>query len=416
MPSWHGTLLPKTEADTWLAAAFADYERIYSLEKALKKRAGKKGLSEEDRDRIAVALYGYRSNYLAAARAAGDIPLAQTHSELERDEWYRLATGKGVLVLHELRCVSGDEVFEKTMDSFGRAHAGKSVTTAQFRSHVEKATGKNLNGFFLAWFQDRGLPGLRLGRVTAVPNGKGYKVEMDILWRGGGGTPNSIQVAVATAKGEVTKTVLLNLETTRYSLETANRPQRLTVDKECSKVLAAGGVFSTLSFHADPEQTLIVYGTADEVPANREAAEALQKAILRRGSNITVPIKADKDVTEKDLKANHLLLIGRPDSNRIVECVRAALPVTFGSRSFELRGKSYAHARSAVVAAGENPFNKRYSVVVAAGLSAEATLHAAPLFVQHEQPATEALLLAHGEGARALVVPARDLVRDVHVR
>jgi hypothetical protein len=223
-------------------------------------------------------------------------------------------------------------------------------------------------------------------------------------------------VAVATAKGEVTKTVLLNLETTSYSLETADRPQRITVDKECSKVLTNGGVFSTLSFHAELDRTMIVYGTAYEEPANREAAEALQKAILRRGSNITVPTKSDKEVTEKDLKTHHLLLIGRPDSNGIVERVRAALPVTLGSRSFTVRGKSYAHARSAVIAAGENPFNKRYSVVVAAGLSAEATLHAAPLFVQREQPATEVLLLAHGEAARALVVPARDLVREVNVR
>src|SRR5262249_26897633 len=31
-PAWHGTLLPKTDADVWLAAAFAEYERIVSLE------------------------------------------------------------------------------------------------------------------------------------------------------------------------------------------------------------------------------------------------------------------------------------------------------------------------------------------------------------------------------------------------
>ncbi|TMQ32265.1 MAG: hypothetical protein E6K70_19505 [Planctomycetota bacterium] len=31
-PAWHGTLFPKTDADTWLAAAFADYERIVARE------------------------------------------------------------------------------------------------------------------------------------------------------------------------------------------------------------------------------------------------------------------------------------------------------------------------------------------------------------------------------------------------
>ena len=31
-PAWRGTLLPECEADTWLAAAFADYERIVALD------------------------------------------------------------------------------------------------------------------------------------------------------------------------------------------------------------------------------------------------------------------------------------------------------------------------------------------------------------------------------------------------
>ncbi|HEV3002882.1 MAG TPA: C45 family autoproteolytic acyltransferase/hydrolase, partial [Pirellulales bacterium] len=40
-PAWHGTLLPANDADTWLAAAFADFERIVSREKALRYQAKK---------------------------------------------------------------------------------------------------------------------------------------------------------------------------------------------------------------------------------------------------------------------------------------------------------------------------------------------------------------------------------------
>ena len=64
-------------------------------------------------------------------------------------------------------------------------------------------------------------------------------------------------------------------------------------------------IFSTTSFHAELEKALIVYGTRQEAPSNREAAEALQRGIIERGSNITVPIKADKDVTDEDLRAHH---------------------------------------------------------------------------------------------------------------
>src|SRR5207237_6232632 len=38
-PAWHGTILAKTDADSWLAAAFADYERYFAGEKAAKERA-----------------------------------------------------------------------------------------------------------------------------------------------------------------------------------------------------------------------------------------------------------------------------------------------------------------------------------------------------------------------------------------
>src|SRR5207249_87676 len=111
-PAWHGTILPKTDADVWLAAAFADYEKIVSLEKALKKKAKDGQLTAEDRDRIAVELYAHRSNYSAAARANGDPPLSKARSDTQKDEWFRVASGKGVLLLQDLRQVVGDKSFE----------------------------------------------------------------------------------------------------------------------------------------------------------------------------------------------------------------------------------------------------------------------------------------------------------------
>ena len=46
--------------------------------------------------------------------------------------------------------------------------------------------------------------------------------------------------------------------------------------------------------------------------ANREIVERLQHAVARRFSNFAVPIKADRDVTDEDLKSHHLLIVGEP--------------------------------------------------------------------------------------------------------
>jgi hypothetical protein len=339
--AWRGTLLPKTGGDVWLAAAFAEYERIYAREQQL-THEGK--LSKADREQLAVDLFAYRSKYLAAARVDDDVPLAKIRATAEHDEWYRIASGKGVLLLESLRMLVGDDKFADMMDAFGRANAGKEVTAAQFQTHVAKYAEKGCAAFFETWLNGTGLP-------SSKKNGDGQP--------------------------------------------------------------ANGAVFSVVSFQAERDQTLIVYGTADEIHTNREAAEALQKAIIEQWSNITVPIKADKDVTDADLKNRHLLLIGRPDSNKLVERFRAKLPLRFGSRSFTVMNECYAHANSAVMAAAENPLNPRYSMVVIAGLSAASTLRAAPALV-NMRPG-EVVVWANGAKPRALVIP-HELVRELESR
>jgi hypothetical protein len=241
------------------------------------------------------------------------------------------------------------------MDAFGRDHAGKEVTTAEFQAHVGKWAngGGDAAALLEQWLTQPGLP----ERKPGVP---GRDLPPDL-------PPTGSDKPEAQARGN---------------------------DK---------GVFSVHSFHQELEQTLIVYGTLDEIYTNREAAEALQAAI-RNGPNITVPVKADRDVTDADLKDHHLLLIGRPDSNRCVARFKAAVPVTFGTRSFAAGKECYAHANSAVLAAGENPLNPRYSLVVVAGLDAASTLRAAPTLAGGEGREAEVVVLANGERPRNLVV------------
>jgi hypothetical protein len=416
VPAWHGTLIPKTDADIWLVTAFANYERIVAREHALREHHAKGNsnggsLTPRERDRLAAQLYAYRSSYLAGARAGTDTPLAKTQAGLTQSDWYGVAAGKGVLVLHELRRLLGPAAFEQAMDSFGRQCAGKEVTSAQFQAHLEQATGKPLGAFFAYWLQQPGLPRIQLGKVTVAPGGSGYKIEGEVL-REAQAPRTSVDITVTTTKGEETKTIALQSPQTPFTITTTDQPLRLILDKYGDTTKRDGGVFSILSFYGELDHTLIVYGTADETAANREAAESLQRGIIERHANYTVPIKTDRDVTEDDLRTHHLLLIGRPDSNTLVERFRSAFPITFGSRSFTVRNESYAHAGSAVIAAAVNPLNPRYSLVVFAGLSAESTFHAPSALLHGRHLAAEVLVLPKKGRPRSLVVPARVLVKD----
>jgi hypothetical protein len=108
-----------------------------------------------------------------------------------------------------------------------------------------------------------------------------------------------------------------------------------------------------------------------------------------------------------------LLLIGRPDTNRVVERFCAALPVTFGWRSFTVRGESYAHAGSGVVVAVANPLDGRYSAVVLAGLGADATTRMPDALFRGEAGSADVLVVPHGGKFKAIVAPARELVKDL---
>jgi hypothetical protein len=151
---WRGTLLPKTDADIWLATAFADYERLVAGEH-VQLRDG--ATAEKARELLEKAVAGYKTRLIAVSKKL-DVPLAQLKSSTATTDWYDLASTKGVLLLHTLRIDLGAESFDKAMDSFGMAHGGERVTAQMFQAHMEKVSGKNLELFFKAWLTEKGLP------------------------------------------------------------------------------------------------------------------------------------------------------------------------------------------------------------------------------------------------------------------
>lgn len=328
--AWRGTLLPRTPGDAWLAAAFAEYENIVALENALQREAsdassketppqstsskdtssdrepsrqkahkGKPShggsLSTGAHDLIGLALFAHESKWISAMQRLGrDLPLKEILFDSARSEWYDIAAGKGVMLLAALRKSVGPETFDRLMDEFGQAHAGKEVTTDEFVEHFQQGAGKPAAEVFTAW----------LDRKSPPPSGDAWTV---------------------------------------------------------------------YSFEVEPEQALIVRGTLGDCAAQREAAQLLQRTLARRFSNFLIPIKADTEVDDAELGQRHVLLVGRPATNRISARCAGKVPVSFSPGAFSVREETFAHPASAVIVAGENPVNPRYSVVFYAGLGAHAT-------------------------------------------
>ncbi len=147
--AWRGTLLPQTDADIWLATAFADYHEMVVAEK--------RSLRQGNASKLRESLQECRKRYLDAAKT-GEVALVDIKQSAASDEWYRLASAKGVLLLHQLRCDVGAERFDQAMDEFGMKHGGERVNWRAFHRHMESATGRNLDAFFAYWMRAKGLP------------------------------------------------------------------------------------------------------------------------------------------------------------------------------------------------------------------------------------------------------------------
>jgi Phospholipase B len=331
-PAWHGTLLPKTDADVWLTAGFAHCERLVALEDALTRRhAGR--LSAGDHEALDLARFGEQTGYLSAKVArpkwrtgTGENPPNPLDAQLDRARWHREQASHGALTLLALRSFVGDAPFAAALDSFGLANAGKEVTVPQFVHSLQERTGKDVAAWLNAWLKD-------------------------------------------------------------------------------PKIV--GPVYSTSHWLEEPESAIIVYGTAGDKATNSEAATALQAAVrvsIAYGRNVIVPVRADTDVNDIDLRDRHVVLVGRPSTNALAKRFASAFPVTFGPSSVKVGSESFAHEGTAIVAAGTNPLSPRYSVVLLAGLSADATYRTAK---SGQFPLAEVSLYFQDGGARHLAVTPR---------
>ena len=121
---------------------------------------------------------------------------------------------------------------------------------------------------------------------------------------------------------------------------------------------------------------VIVYGTQDpaQTEANRTVAESLRRYSL--WTDIAMPIKADVDVDDADLRGRGVVLVGNPRSNAVTARLEPDLPVRFEGDAIVLGERRFAGDDVGVAAIHPNPLDPDHYVVVHAGVTAQGTLSA----------------------------------------
>lgn len=123
---------------------------------------------------------------------------------------------------------------------------------------------------------------------------------------------------------------------------------------------------------------IFVYGTQgsqEEKEAGLTVAQALQRMEIK-SSRFKPDIKADTEVTEKDIQNRPLILIGTPGSNKIIEEVKDKLPIKIERDKLIVGNRIYKGNDVGLIMVAPNPLNLQQYIVVITGLTPEALRYA----------------------------------------
>lgn len=148
---WFGDLLTCRDwSEIWLNEGFATYaEALWEG-----RVNGEEGLQLTASEKLDGYLLGDQQIYRR--------PLVEARYKKPDDLYDHVAYDKAACVLHCLRGVLGDAAWWEGVRTFARSHRFGSVSTADLRRAMERASGRDLGWFFRQWVEQAGHPELRV--------------------------------------------------------------------------------------------------------------------------------------------------------------------------------------------------------------------------------------------------------------
>ncbi|MEW6319458.1 MAG: M1 family metallopeptidase [Acidobacteriota bacterium] len=216
---WFGNSVTERDwDDVWLSEGFATYFTLLYIEHAY------------GRDEFLAGLESSRQRILEFDRKQPEYRIV--HDNLS--DMSQVTTGqiyqKGAWVLHMLRGIVGDEAFWAGIRSYYHAHRDGHATTADFRDAMERASGRDLRGFFEQWLTRGGL--VRLDgdwryrpdrgtitiRLTQRDRARLFAMPLQVgVYAPGSATPTVTTVELSNASHE-------------FEIAVGQRPERVVLD------------------------------------------------------------------------------------------------------------------------------------------------------------------------------------------
>ncbi|WP_257304734.1 C45 family autoproteolytic acyltransferase/hydolase [Geothrix campi] len=351
---WTGTIKPASDADNWFVSGSAAYwQQLKHLPTPPAKAY--------DSQSAVLADLATRHLWLEVKEGV-KAPLATT-TDYGRYGAYQIPRIRGVFALHQLRLHLGNAAFAKAMQTVQGRFNDKAATTTELLKALSEGAGKDVAPILKPWLERADLPAPKIhARVEKA--GEAYAVKLDVE-QAGFAYPFVAFVSVETEQGAKLERIEVKGAKATFSFPSQAPPTRLVFNAGNDVPTPRANFWVPGNVLDDWSATLLVFGTAREVEAQRTLALNYREVLADNMTEVLLPLKSDAEVSDADLAANDLLVFGGPAENGLAARLQAEgkLPFEAGSGWFKWQGRTYGRLDDGLLAAFPNPWNPRRMLV-----------------------------------------------------
>lgn len=249
-------------------------------------------------------------NFTTLVNAGNDFPLSQFKGRHDPSS-QAIGYGKAAMVFHMVRRSIGDRAFWDGLRDVFRDKLFKEASWKDFQIAFERRAGVSLESFFEQWIFRKGAPRFGLQNPTLERAGASWTITGSIIQK----EPSydlSLLLRLASPSGKQDKKVRVRARETVLQINSQDRPSRLDVDPECDimRILYPSEIPPSVNSLKGSSSVLLVLPKASSAQSKEVAGFLAESLGLKK-----FKILSEDELKVTDLKANDLLLVGRPEKS-----------------------------------------------------------------------------------------------------
>ena len=278
--------------------------------------------------------------------------------------------GKTAMVFHMLRQMTGDDLFYQSVRRFYKEKIWQKASWKDIQRIFEDSSKMELSWFFEQWINQAGAPFIELGKTEAVKTSNGWLTRAEIIQACpqtllGKGKPYRLFVPIQMdldGGNFYTVTELKELSST-VILQTESEPIHIAVDPQCNvfRRLHREEIPPTIDFILGDDDKIIVYPTGGE-----GSLQAAYKSLAELLADKNGVVKADTEVTEKEIAQKSLFILGGLAENKLAKLFPNNLPENFtlDEGSFMVNKVTYSDKNNSLIVTSKNPKNREKGIAL----------------------------------------------------